>query len=91
MFSRPIPGFEPSAEGHDLSLEPFHLLTAAVADCIEAGVFGDADPQRIAGVLCAALHGAVSVELPGYQGAPGDAADRYGDLFDAVATWFAAS
>jgi hypothetical protein len=52
-------------------------------------VFRDADPARVAGVLWAAAHGAVSLELAGYEGAV-DAEARFQELMAAAATWFMA-
>jgi AcrR family transcriptional regulator len=87
MFQRPIPGFQPSAQAYAESLRPLHILVDAAADCIRAGVFRDADPTRIAGVLWAAAHGAVSLELAGYEGAV-DAEARFQELMAAAAAWF---
>jgi AcrR family transcriptional regulator len=87
MFQRPIPGFHPSAEAYAESLRPLRILVDAAADCIRAGVFRDADPGRVAGVLWAAAHGAVSLELAGYEGAV-DAEDRFQELMAAAASWF---
>ncbi len=88
MFQRPIPGFQPSAEAYAESLRPLQLLVGAVTDCIDAGVFRAADPAHIAGVLWAAAHGAVSLELAGYEGAS-DAEARFQDLLAAAAWFFA--
>lgn len=87
MFQRPIPGFEPSAEAYAASLEALQVLVDAVADCIDAGVFRPQDPAHIARVLWAAAHGAVSLELAGYEGAI-DAETRFNDLLAAAAAWF---
>ena len=87
MFQRPIPGFEPSPEAYQASLRPLQALADAVADCIGAGVFRTEDPMHIAGVLWAATHGAVSLELAGYEGAV-DAEHRFDDLSAAAAAWF---
>jgi AcrR family transcriptional regulator len=87
MFQRPIPGFEPSPEAYAASLKPLHCLTDAVADCVHAGVFRPEDPAHIAGVLWAATHGAVSLELAGYEGAV-DAEHRFRDVCAAAAGWF---
>ena len=87
MFQRPIPGFEPSPEAYADSLQSLHVLVDAVADCINAGVFRAGDPIHIAGVLWAAAHGAVSLELAGYEGAV-DAEARFDDLLTAAATWY---
>jgi AcrR family transcriptional regulator len=89
MFQRPIPGFEPSAEAYADSLRPLHILVDAVAGCIAAGVFRPADPAHVAGVLWAAAHGAVSLELAGHEGAV-DAEARFRDLLAAAAAWFLA-
>jgi AcrR family transcriptional regulator len=90
MFQRPIPGFEPSAEAYAESLRPLHILVDAVAGCIAAGIFRPADPAHVAGVLWAAAHGAVSLELAGHEGAV-DAEARFQDLLAAAAAWFFAS
>jgi AcrR family transcriptional regulator len=87
MFQRPIPGFEPSPEAYEASLKPLRALADTVAECIRAGVFRDEDPDHIAGVLWAATHGAVSLELAGYEGAV-DAERRFDDLCTAAAAWF---
>jgi AcrR family transcriptional regulator len=87
MFQRPIPGFEPSPEAYAASLKPLHALADAVADCISAGIFRPEDPSHIAGVLWAATHGAVSLELAGYEGTV-DAEHRFNDLTAAAAAWF---
>jgi AcrR family transcriptional regulator len=87
MFQRPIPGFQPSAAAYAESLRPLQLLVDAAADCVRAGVFRPVDPSRIAAVLWAAAHGAVSLELAGYVGAV-DAEGRYQELMAAAATWF---
>ena len=79
MFQRPIPGFEPSADAYADSLRPLRILVDAVADCIRAGVLRPADPAHVAGVLWAAAHGAVSLELAGYEGAS-DAQARFQSL-----------
>jgi AcrR family transcriptional regulator len=89
MFSRPIPGFEPSTEAYEVSLRPLALLTDVVAACVETGVFRPVDPNHAARVLWAASHGAVSLELAGYEGAV-DAAARYRELVTAAGAWFLA-
>lgn len=87
MFQRPIPGFEPSEEAYTAALEPLRILTDAVRACVDAGVFRDEDPEHIAGVLWAAVHGSVSLELAGYEGAR-DADARFTTLLSASAAWF---
>jgi AcrR family transcriptional regulator len=89
MFQRPIPGFEPSPEAYEASLMPLRALASTVTDCIRAGVFRAEDPEHIARVLWAATHGAVSLELAGYEGAV-DAEHRFDDLCAAAVAWFLA-
>jgi AcrR family transcriptional regulator len=90
MFARPIPGFEPSPEAYEVSLRPLRLLTEAVADCVEAGVFRPVEPAHAARVLWAASHGVVSLELAGYEGAI-DPEACYQDLTAAATAAFVAS
>jgi AcrR family transcriptional regulator len=87
MFARAIPGFDPSPVAYEVSLRPLHLLTETVADCVAAGVFRPVDPAHAARVLWAASHGAVSLELAGYEGAI-DPEACYQDLLAAAAAWF---
>ncbi len=87
MFARPIPGFDPSPEAYEASLRPLGLLTDVVAACVDAGVFRLVDPAHAARVLWAASHGAVSLELAGYEGAV-DAEACYEDLLAGAASWF---
>ena len=89
MFQRPIPGFEPSPEAYEASLTPLRALADTVVECIRGGVFRAEDPEHIARVLWAATHGAVSLELAGYEGAI-DAEHRFDDLCAAAAAWFMA-
>jgi hypothetical protein len=90
MFQRPIPGFTPSPEAYAESLRPLQVLTDAVADCMTAGALAPADPRYVAGALWAASHGAVSLEIAGYEGTI-NAQERYADLGSAVVSWFAAT
>jgi AcrR family transcriptional regulator len=88
MFARPIPRFEPSPDAYRESLRPLQLLIDAVADCVAAGVFrSDVDADHVARVLWAAAHGAVSLELAGYEGAA-DADACFDDLVAGSAAWF---
>ena len=50
-------------------------------------MFRPVDPAHAARVLWAASHGAVSLELAGYEGAI-DAEGCYRDLLSAAAAWF---
>lgn len=90
MFQRPIPGFEPSEQAYAESLRALGVLATGVADCIDSGIFRPGDPDHIAGVLWAASHGAVSLEIAAYEGAV-NAEARYHDLMAATASWFMAS
>jgi AcrR family transcriptional regulator len=87
MFQRPIPGFQPSADAYQESLKPLTFLVDAVEACIAAGVFRPGDPHHIATVLWAAVHGAVSLELAGYEGAT-DPEATFADLTAAAGAWF---
>lgn len=89
MFQRVIPEFEPSPAAYEASLRPLKIVVATVEACIEAGLFRPGDPEHIAGVLWASFHGAVSLELAGYQGARAE--DRAADLSAAAVTWFRAT
>jgi hypothetical protein len=68
---------------------PLRALASTVTDCIRAGVFRTEDPEHVARVLWAATHGAVSLELAGYEGAV-DAEHRFDDLCAAAVAWFLA-
>ncbi|MGH8978548.1 MAG: TetR/AcrR family transcriptional regulator [Acidimicrobiia bacterium] len=87
MLARPIPGFQPSDAAYAKSLRPLQTLSDAVADCIDAGVLREADAGHVARVLWAAAHGAVSLELAGYEGAI-DPEECFNDLVAAAAAWF---
>jgi AcrR family transcriptional regulator len=87
MFARPIPGFEPSPQAYSESLRPLQLVVDAVANCVAAGVFRRVDAAHVARVLWAAAHGAVSLELAGYEGAV-DAESSFEDLLAGAAAWF---
>jgi hypothetical protein len=83
----PIPGLDPSPEAYEVSLRPLRLITDAIAECVAAGVFPPVDPAHAARVLWAASHGAVSLELAGYEGAI-DPAACYQDVVAAAAASF---
>lgn len=89
MFERPIPGFEPSADAYTEAVRALRVLADGVRACIAAGVFRSVDPDHAAGVLWAAAHGSVSLELAGYEGAR-EAEARFTDLMHASASWFLA-
>jgi hypothetical protein len=79
--------FEPAPGAYAESLDSLQVLVDAMADCINEGKFRRSDPRHIAGVLWAAAHRAVSLELAGYEGAR-DADARFDDLLRASAAWF---
>jgi hypothetical protein len=47
---------------------------------MDAGALRPGDPQAVAEVLWAAVHGVVSLELAGHFPDPGTAAERFGTL-----------
>src|SRR4029450_9948794 len=87
MFERPIPGFQPSPEAYEFSLRPLRVLRGAVEECIATGVFRPVDPDEIVGVLWAAVHGTVSLELADYAGAQNPKA-RFDELTRAAAMYY---
>ncbi|AZS75510.1 TetR/AcrR family transcriptional regulator [Streptomyces lydicus] len=89
MFEQAVPGFRPSAEALAVAETAFEASTAAVAACIDSGVFRPGDAQEIAKILWAASHGAVSLEIAGHF-PPDTAAHRYETLMTAVAQAFCA-
>jgi AcrR family transcriptional regulator len=87
MFQRPIPGFHPSPEAQQESAQALQVLVDAVTACVDAGELGGAAPDHIAAVLWAAAHGAVSLEVAGYEAAV-DPQARFDDALAAAAAWF---
>lgn len=65
MFGGVIPDFQPSDETLGRSHRTFQVLVDAVRDCIDANVFQPEDPETVASVLWAMVHGVVSLELAG--------------------------
>jgi AcrR family transcriptional regulator len=88
MFQQAIPGYRPSAESLAAAGASLEVLTDAVRACMDAGVLRAGDPQAVAEVLWAAVHGAVSLELAGHFPDPEVAADRFRTLAVAAATPF---
>ena len=70
MFGRPVPEFQPDADTAALIQPTFDALVAAVARCVEEGVFAPAEPHDLAVRLHGLAHGLCSLEL---RGALGDA------------------
>jgi AcrR family transcriptional regulator len=69
MFTRCVPGFEPSPRSREISKQAFAILVAGVQRCIDAGAIPSGDAASVAHVLWGTLHGLISLELFGY--APG--------------------
>ena len=65
MFGSAVPGFRPSAESLAGGHQTFQVLVDAVRASIGAGLFRPEDPELIATVLWATVHGVVSLELAG--------------------------
>ncbi len=66
MFGRPIPEFTPSPSSLRRARSTFEVLEEAVRGCMEAGIFERGDPEEVANVLWAAVHGVVDLELAGH-------------------------
>jgi AcrR family transcriptional regulator len=66
MFGRPIPEFTPSPSSLRRARSTFEVLEEAVSWCMEAGIFERGDPEEVANVLWAAVHGVVDLELAGH-------------------------
>jgi AcrR family transcriptional regulator len=65
MFLRTIPGFEPSEHALGVAASTFDTLVAAVRRAMAAGVIADGQPEEIAHLIWASVHGWVSLELLG--------------------------
>ncbi|HJQ45897.1 MAG TPA: TetR/AcrR family transcriptional regulator [Amycolatopsis sp.] len=65
MFTKAVPGFEPSAEATELSQGTLAPLVETVRRAIETGRFRDTDPKAIAVSAWGIVHGLVSLELSG--------------------------
>jgi AcrR family transcriptional regulator len=88
MFQQAIPGYEPSAASLAAGRASLDVLTEAVRACMAARVMDAGDPQAVAEVLWAAVHGAVSLELAGHFPDPEVAAERFQTLATAAAAPF---
>jgi AcrR family transcriptional regulator len=84
MFQQAIPKFRPSPESLVVAGASLEVLALAVEAAMEAGVLRPGDPQAVAEVLWAAVHGAVSLELAGHFPDPGVAGDRFRTLASAA-------
>jgi hypothetical protein len=71
MFSRCVPGFNPSEASRETSKQAFGILAAGVQWCIDSTVIQAkhaANAAEVAQVLWGMLHGMISLELVGYLG-----------------------
>jgi AcrR family transcriptional regulator len=84
MFQQAIPGFQPSAASLAAARASLEVLARAVRAAMDAGALRAGDPQPVAEVLWAAVHGVVSLELAGHFPDPGAAGDRFQTLTSAV-------
>jgi AcrR family transcriptional regulator len=84
MFQQAIPGFHPSPASLAAAGASLQMLASAVRAAMDAGGLRPGDPQAVAEVLWAAVHGAVSLELAGHFPDPGTAADRFQTLASAA-------
>lgn len=84
MFQQAIPGFRPSSASLAVAGASLDVLTRAVGAAMEAEVLAPGDPQAVAEVLWAAVHGAVSLELAGHLPDPDIALDRFRTLASAA-------
>jgi AcrR family transcriptional regulator len=67
MFSRCVPGFDPSPQSREISKQSFLILAGAVQRCMDAAVAPTGDAAQVAHTLWGTLHGLISLELHGYM------------------------
>lgn len=84
MFQGAIPGFRPSAGSLAAAGASLEVLARAVRAAMDAGALRPGDPQAVAEVLWAAVHGVVSLELAGHFPDPEAGADRFRSLASAA-------
>jgi AcrR family transcriptional regulator len=84
MFQQAIPGFQPSAASLTAAGASLEVLARAVRAAMDEGALRAGDPQPVAEVLWAAVHGVVSLELAGHFPGPVAAADRFQTLTSAA-------
>lgn len=65
MFTKAVPGFEPTAEATELGRRTLAPLLDIVRAGIESGQFADVPPERMAVSSWGIVHGLVSLELNG--------------------------
>ncbi len=66
MFSRCVPGFDPSPASRAAAKRAFAVLAAAVQRCLDVGLIARGNAADIAHTLWGTLHGLISLELFGY-------------------------
>lgn len=66
MFTRCVPGFDPSPQSRERGKQAFLILAAAVQRCMDAGLTPVGDAAQVAHTLWGTLHGLISLELFGY-------------------------
>ncbi|MBL8372653.1 MAG: TetR/AcrR family transcriptional regulator [Burkholderiaceae bacterium] len=76
MFTRCVPGFEPSAESLAVSQRCFEILRDAVQAVFDAGHPLADSVAHTTQVLWGTLHGLISLELFGYLGSTGSGEQR---------------
>jgi AcrR family transcriptional regulator len=84
MFQQAIPGFRPSAGSLAAAGASLEVLARAVRAAMDAGALRPGDPQAVAEVLWAAVHGVVSLELAGHFPDPEAGVDRFRSLASAA-------
>jgi len=84
MFQQAIPGFRPSAGSLAAAGASLEVLARGVRAAMDGGALRPGDPQAVAEVLWAAVHGVVSLELAGHFPDPEAAADRFRSLASAA-------
>jgi AcrR family transcriptional regulator len=84
MFQQAIPGFRPAAASLAAAGASLDVLAGAVRAAMDAGGLRPGDPQAVAEVLWAAVHGVVSLELAGHFPDPRAAEDRFRTLASAA-------
>jgi AcrR family transcriptional regulator len=66
MFTRCVPGFDPSPRTREFSRQAFAILVAGVKRCMDEDAIPPGDASQVAHVLWGTLHGLISLELFGY-------------------------
>ncbi|TNC21664.1 TetR/AcrR family transcriptional regulator [Amycolatopsis alkalitolerans] len=77
MFTKAVPGFEPTAEASELGRRTLAPLVEVVRDGISSGRFADVPPETIAVSSWGIVHGLVSLELNGNLPSDSDVAGTF--------------